>query len=254
MRLDIRDVDPRVRQQRPGLRVGEREVRRTDLEELASHAEPCQRERGLFAACEHEQRAWRDVQRKGVDHVEGARVRERMDVVEHDDHRGFQRRDRRAEPRDRCRPQRVSPGRHATEHSSVDGLDSVQRRRDVAEEHDRVVVGVVERHPDERPHVLVRPLGEQRRLAVPGRRRDADVARLGCSRGVARRAASGAASPAAAPELRASTGTGRRRPSRPTPWRGPGPPRVRAAARSSDRRAVPSDLPDPRRQYFRVSG
>ena len=144
MRLDIRDVDPGVSQQCPGLRVGKREVRRADLEELALHAEPRKRERGLFAAREHEQRALRDVQRKSVDHVEGARVSEHMDVVEHDDHRGFQRRDRRAEPRDRCRPQRVSSGRHATEDSSVDRLDSVQRRRDVAEEHHRVVVGVVE--------------------------------------------------------------------------------------------------------------
>ena len=160
MRFDIRGVEPRVSQQCPGLRVGEREVRRTDLEELAAHAEPCKRERGLFAACEHEQRAWRDVQRKGVDHVEGARVRERMNVVENDDDRGFPRRDCRPEPRDSGRPQCVSPGRDAAEHSTVDGLDSVQCRRDVAEEHHRVVVGVVERHPGERPHVLVRPLDE----------------------------------------------------------------------------------------------
>ena len=178
VRLDIRHVHTRVREQRAGLGVGEREVCGTDLQKLASRAIARERKRDLSAAREHEQRARRDVQGKGVDHVEGARVSERMDVVEHDDHRGFERRDRRTEPRDRCRPQRVSSGRHATEHSTVDGLDGVQRRRDVAEEHHGVVVGVVERHPGERPHVLGRPLGEQRGLPVPGGRRDADVARL----------------------------------------------------------------------------
>ena len=100
-----------------------------------------------------------------------------MDVVQHDHDRCADRRDRRTEPRDGGRPQCGSSPRHPTEHAPVDGLDRVQRRRDVAQEHNGVVVRIVERDPGERPCVLGRPLGEQRGLAVPGGRRDADVAR-----------------------------------------------------------------------------
>ena len=44
----------------------------------------------------------------------------------------------------------------------------------MAEQHGRVVVALVERHPCERPHVPARPLREQRRLAVARRRDDRD--------------------------------------------------------------------------------
>ena len=70
VRLDLRHVHTRVREQGGGLGVGEREVCGTDLQKLASRAIACQRKRDLSAAREHEQRARWDVQGKGVDGVE----------------------------------------------------------------------------------------------------------------------------------------------------------------------------------------
>ena len=70
VRLDVRHVHTRVREQGARLGVGEREICGTDLQKLTSRAIACQRKRGLSAAREHEQRARWDVQGKGVDGVE----------------------------------------------------------------------------------------------------------------------------------------------------------------------------------------
>ena len=43
------------------------------------------------------------------------------------------------------------------EHLGTDRLDSVHRRRDVAQEHDGVVVSPVESDPRERPRIGLRP-------------------------------------------------------------------------------------------------
>ncbi len=177
-RLLLRDVHAGLREQRPGLGICEGELRGADLEQVASRTEACERERRLAATGQHEQRPARDVQRKCVHGVERLGIRERVDVVEDEDRRDTQRRDRRPEARDRGRPERVSSRRNPTEHAPVERLDGVQRRRDIAEEHDGVVVGLVEGDPGERPGVFGSPLREERRLAVPRGCDHADEARL----------------------------------------------------------------------------
>ena len=56
------------------------------------------------------------------------------------------------------------------EHLGRDRLDAVNRGRDVAQEHDGVVVSAVERDPRERTRIGLGPSCEEGRLAVPGRR------------------------------------------------------------------------------------
>ena len=55
---------------------------------------------------------------------------------------------------------------------SAERLDAVDRRGNVLEQDDRVVIALVDRDPGERSGIARRPLGEKRRLAVAGRRRD----------------------------------------------------------------------------------
>ena len=59
---------------------------------------------------------------------------------------------------------------NASNTSGGDRFDAVDRGRDVAQEHDRVVVSPVERDPRERTRISLGPLRQQRRLAVPGGR------------------------------------------------------------------------------------
>ena len=66
------------------------------------------------------------------------------------------------------------PRRDRGEELRTERLDPVDRRREVGEEHDRVVVALVSRQPGDRPGVLRRPLDEEARLAVAGRCHDRD--------------------------------------------------------------------------------
>ena len=157
-----------------GLAVRQRELGRPDLEQLAVCAEAGERERGLVAPGEHELRPGRHVQRKCVDRVDRARIGHLVHVVEDEDDRARDRGERRAEPRDSRRPERVAAGGDSAEDVLVDRLDLVQRRGDVAQDDDRVVVGSVEGHPCEAAAVARRPLHDQGRLAVARRSDDAD--------------------------------------------------------------------------------
>ena len=71
---------------------------------------------------------------------------------------------------DALRPGRPARAGQRVEHLGRDRLDAVDRGRDVAQEHDRVVVPAVERDPGERTRIGLGPAREERRLAVPGRR------------------------------------------------------------------------------------
>jgi hypothetical protein len=59
-------------------------------------------------------------------------------------------------------------------------LDAVDRRGDVLEEDERVVVALVDRDPGEGPRVACGPLGQERRLPVAGGRRDEDERECAC--------------------------------------------------------------------------
>ena len=71
--------------------------------------------------------------------------------------------------------------RDGTEDRRVQRLDAIKGRGQVAEEHDRVVVEVVDGQPGRLARPVGGPLREQRRLAIAGRRDDGDEPTVSCS-------------------------------------------------------------------------
>ena len=118
-----------------------------------------------------EHRAVRDVSRERGDDLGRVSGTEHVGVIQH----GHERRggrDRTRQPRGDRRPDGPAGLCKRVEHSRVQRADAVERGREVAQEDDRVVVPLVERHPGERAPVAQGPLGQQRRLAVAGCRHD----------------------------------------------------------------------------------
>ena len=133
---------PGAAQQRGGLRAGQRQVARTELEHEVLRAQAGERQRRLRPGGEHERRPAREVV---GDRAQGAHRRlaaQRVDVVE-DEH------------------ERRLP-------LLADGI--VHCARDARQQSPGVVVALVERDPGERPPVALGPLVQQRRLPVAGRR------------------------------------------------------------------------------------
>ena len=105
--------------------------------------------------------------------VEGGAIREPMRVIEGQQDRAPTSDDGR---------QQAPDHRTGADAASVDGsedgrvqwLDAMEGRGQVAEEHARVVVEVVDRQPGRLARPVGGPLCEQRRLAVAGRRDDGD--------------------------------------------------------------------------------
>ena len=97
-------------------------------------------------------------------------VRQGICAVEHEHERRAARCDRRAEAL-QCLGRRGPALRgQRLERRLGQRLDPVERGSDEAQQRDRVVVAFVHRDPGERTHVARRPLREERRLAVTGRR------------------------------------------------------------------------------------
>jgi hypothetical protein len=160
------------------LRVGDREVGGAELEEAAIGTDPRERKPVVRAAREDELRARRQMLGDRLQRVDAVVVAKLVDVVEDEHDRLWHRGQRGPEARQRRRPERVARRRSAAENGAVDGADPVERRGDVREERNRVVVPLLQRHPGERPWITFRPLGEQCGLPVARRRRDADHPRL----------------------------------------------------------------------------
>ena len=93
-----------------------------------------------------------------------------MQVVEDQHERFRRRREHRADARDTGRPDRLAGGRERLEHRVGDVFDAAQRRRHVAQQHDRVVVARVQGDRRERSLVPLGPVGQQRGLAETGGR------------------------------------------------------------------------------------
>ena len=66
------------------------------------------------------------------------------------------------------------PSRDRSEHLRLDALHPVERDCEVGEEHGRVVVSIVDRHPSHPARLQTRELRQQRRLAIPGWRHHGD--------------------------------------------------------------------------------
>ena len=95
-----------------------------------------------------------------------------MDVVEHQDGRGFQPVE---QPRDAGGRDLFANDCRASAPDGVGCGDLADRTREIGEERRRIVVLVADRVPRKRTRVATRPLGEQRRLPVTRRCRDDDV-------------------------------------------------------------------------------
>ena len=172
------ELDARVAQQRRRLLDVQAQIVRADLQHAPLRPQARQRQRGLLPARHDDPRSLRNVVDRARRPRRGSSDRTEMQVVEHQHDRARDRRERRADPRDAGRPDRPAGRRERLEHRRRNGLDPVQRGRDVAQQDHRIVVALVERHRRERPLVPLRQVREQRRLAEAGRRHHAHHARL----------------------------------------------------------------------------
>ena len=156
-------------QQHLGLAPAEGELVRPELEQRPAGPQRGHRQVGQDPTGEHDHRPGRDVpdeRSDGRDRV----VRQRVRAVEHEHERRAARGDRRAEALQCLGRRGPALGGQRLERRLRQRLDPVERGGDEAQERDRVVVALVDRDPGERTHVARRPLREQRRLAVAGRR------------------------------------------------------------------------------------
>ena len=101
-------------------------------------------------------------------------VPQHVHIVYHQRDRGGHRQQRRAQPGNHRTGYRAARGCQRLKHPLADRLHRVQRLRDVAEQHLRVVVGFVHRHPRKRLVIALSPLRQQRRLPVTRRRHHRD--------------------------------------------------------------------------------
>ena len=115
-------------------------------------------------------------------HVEAAAVLEEVHVVEHEHDGRIPLGERYAEPRKAACPDRVAGSGERLEDRRIERVVAVQGLGDVREQHDGIVVPVVERDPREVARVSRRPLSEHGRLPVSRRSDDADESSLARAR------------------------------------------------------------------------
>ena len=179
MRVRLGDLDLGRCQERTGLRIAQCQIRGTHLHELPIGSHARQGRAALGPPGENKLRAARQVLRERLERVHAVGVPELVHIVEHEHDRLRHRGQRRAQSGQPGRPKRVACRRRAAEHRDVDWMDAVERRRDVGQERDGIVVAFLEGNPSEGPRVASRPLSDECGLAVSGRRRDADHSGIG---------------------------------------------------------------------------
>ena len=164
----VRQVHSRRPQQLLRLRCIHAEVAWADLRHEAARPQRAERQRASASRRKCDLRAFGNVSRERRDRVEARGVREQVQIVEHKDHRtvhrskrGSQARDENGLDGDAGRPERV-------EHGGVERRDAIERGRHIGEQHDRIVVLLVDVHPGERPARRRRPLRQQGRLPPTG--------------------------------------------------------------------------------------
>ena len=160
----------RIQQQR-GLLLVQPEVRHADLVHQPMRAPARERQRRLLPARDRDLRSGRNVLEQRREDVQTGRVGDGVHIVEHEHQRALECRERAPDARDALRPDRSARAGQRVEHLGRERLDAVERGRDVAQEHDGVVVPAVERDPRERTRIGLGPARKQRRLAVPGGRK-----------------------------------------------------------------------------------
>jgi hypothetical protein len=136
------------------------------------HSPPRERQRRRFSTRDGDLRAGRNVLEQRREHVQTGRIAHRVQIVEHEHQWALDRCQRAPQARDALGPDGFRRTRQRLERLGRDRLDAVNGGRDVAQEHQNVVVTAVERDPRERTRIRPGPLPEQRCLAVPGGRDD----------------------------------------------------------------------------------
>ena len=168
---------PAARPRRPAAISASCSSSRRSATPISSHQSPrppaSERERRLLPARDRDLRARREVADQRREHVQARRVGDGVEIVEHQHQRPLERGQRAPDARDPLRPARSPRPRQRVEDVGRHRLDTVDRGRDVAQEHQRVVVRAVERDPRERTRIGLGPPRQQRRLAVPGGRHHA---------------------------------------------------------------------------------
>ena len=157
-----RRADDRVR-----LAEVERQGVPPDGGDLAARYEASHREVAGPAAGDAESRPGAEIAGERDEHVQGLALADPVDVVDAQGDRR-RRREGRAEPGDRRRPDRRAGEGHAVDHGRVQADRAIEGSRDATQEGGRVVVTLVRREPGHGVAGPECPLRQQRGLAVAG--------------------------------------------------------------------------------------
>ena len=166
-----RDLDADRRSQRVRVRLAQRQLLRTDLQQVARRAESRvgQRQHPTRGDCQSQGR-WQ-AEHEERDHIEWSRLVEMMRVIEHQNGRCAPRPDRLDESWQQRRFERATGRPQEPQQGGIERFHAVEGCRDPRDQPDRVVVAFFEGDiPDVRQ--VVGPLTQQRGLAVAGWRHD----------------------------------------------------------------------------------
>ena len=165
-------LEPRLGGQRGRFGLVQGQQSGPDLQEVPVGAEPGERKVRLGPAGQRHSDSRRQVVEEGAERIERDPVDQAMDVVE-DEHRRPSPAVELGGEGGHGRPKDpFAGGQEPGPDRRVDRLDPVEGDREVRQHDAGIVVEVVERKPGDGPWLAGRPLGEQRRLAVPRRADD----------------------------------------------------------------------------------
>ena len=145
-----------------------------DLEEVPASAEPGEIQVRLGAPRKGDLEAVRQVVDERDEGIEARPIDEPVCVVEDEDGRLADPVDSSRKARHRRRQETRRRGADRPSDPRIDRGEAVERRGEVGEEDARLVVVVVDRQPRDGPSLTRRPVREEDRLPVAGRRDDRD--------------------------------------------------------------------------------
>ena len=160
--------------------IAELEIARVDQGPSTAGKDPGERQTTWRAAGEHELGAAVQVARERNEHVGRVGLGQTIHIVEDQDERGRLSGESRSKARHGDRPDRRAGSGQGLGDIGPERGGPAEREGDVREEDGRIVVALVDRQPGEGPRVALRPLREERRLPVSGRRHDRDDRQRRC--------------------------------------------------------------------------
>jgi hypothetical protein len=148
--VDARQVHPGRAKEPAGLSRVHAQVVRPDLQGQPTRPQHSHREPGITSRRQSQLRTRADVPAERGEGIEALPIMEHVQVVQDQDDRLFDRRQRRSQTRDDRSLDRNTRGGQRVEHGWVERRDPVERCRDVRQQNDRIVVLLVNGHPRER--------------------------------------------------------------------------------------------------------